>query len=128
MNRTILSAIIFVLALVTLAVAIWGRILGTKAEETIKERQGVEQRLNEIQSLRTQRLALSHRLKRLYGRQAQLQAAPSTPEELEKVNTDLAANEQRLTAVQEQLDRMELEFKPAASPPVGPTPAPLPAQ
>ena len=116
MNRTTQAAIVFALALVTFAVAIWGRILGTKAEAVLKERQSMEQRVNDVQALRTQRLALSHRLKRLYGRQAQLQAVPSTPEELAKVNEDLAANEKRLAEVQEQLDRAEQDLKLDSAP------------
>jgi uncharacterized protein YoxC len=116
MNRTTQAAIVFALALVTLAIAIWGRILGTKAEAVLKERQGMEQRVNEVQALRTQRLALTHRLKRLYGRQAQLQAVPSPPEEIAKVNQALATDEKRLAEVQEQLDRAEQGLKLDSAP------------
>ena len=111
MNRTTQAAIIFVLALVTLGVAIWGRVLGKQTEAALSKRRGLEQRIDHVQTLLTQRLALTHRMKRLYGRQAQLQAVQAPAEEIAKITQELVTSEKRLVELDVELAKAEAAAK-----------------
>lgn len=115
MTRTVQAAIILVLALVTFSISIWGRILGNQAEATVREREQIELRLERLQALQTQRLALTHRLKRLFGRQAQLQAEQAAAEEIAKVSAEIASGEQRLSALNTEIAKAEQEINPATT-------------
>jgi len=116
MNRTTQAAIIFALALVTLGVAIWGRVLGKGAEAAIRERQGLEQRIDQVQTLRTQRLALAHRMKKIYGRQAQLQAVQAPADEIAKFTEEIILSEKRLAELDAALAKAESAAKAPALP------------
>ncbi len=114
MNRTAQAAIILVLTLITLAISVWGRILGNRAEVTIRERKQFQLSVDRLQSLQTQKLALTHRLKRLFGRQAQLQAEQAPADEIAKITEEIASGEKRLAALNSEIAVAEQEVKPTA--------------
>ncbi|MBU6302688.1 MAG: hypothetical protein KGS60_14130 [Verrucomicrobia bacterium] len=115
MNRTVQAAIVFALALVTLGISIWGRILGHRAEATIRERKEFALNVDRFQAMQTQRLALTHRLKRLYGRQAQLQAEQAAAAEIARITDEITSGEQRLRALNAEMAQAEARIQPGTS-------------
>ena len=114
MNRTAQAAIILVLTLITLAISVWGRVLGNRAEATIRERKEFALSVDRLQSLQTQKLALTHRLKRLFGRQAQLQAEQAPADEIAKITEEIASGEKRLADLISEIAVAEQKVKPTA--------------
>jgi len=86
-------------------------VLGRQTEAALSERRGLEQRMDQVQTLRTQRLALTHRMKRLYGRQAQLQAVQAPADEIARITEELITSEKRLAELDTELAKAETAVK-----------------
>jgi hypothetical protein len=114
--RTLQAAVIFALAVITLALAWWGRSLAKKADAAVRERDRLEERIEATRALKTERLAVSHRLKLLHGKLAQLEATSAPEEETAKIAADIVQAERRLAEINGAIGGHPAEPQPQEEP------------
>ncbi len=123
--RTFQAALILLLALASLVIGVHGFRLQSQIRAEEERRATLEANVKRAKELSVEQLALTYRLKKLYGSEAQKRAAGAPAVDIDAVTAEIREVEQKLRSIRRELE--EIESTEAGAPPSAFTPHPAPA-